>query len=98
MNSANADAAGVERKTREAFEKAAATLRESEEGLQTVTSERAEANAARSTLERTRADAASRRDAQDEKLSGIDHEIQSLAEAIAGLPDPAAKRNESDGE
>ncbi len=96
LNAANADAAENEQRSREVFEQAAAALEASEATLQQVTSERAEANAARSALERTKSDAASRRDVQEQKLASISGELESLAQAIAGLPDPAAKRTEAE--
>jgi chromosome segregation protein len=79
-----------------AFEAAQAKLAESETSLGVVTAERAEAAAERTQLERLIREAGERKTRLDRQIASQDADLASIAERIAGLPDPTAKRRESE--
>jgi chromosome segregation protein len=80
----------VELKT--AYEGAAAQLADSEAELARITGSRAEAGAERSQLEKSIRELAERKTRLESQIARQDDELSALAERIAGLPDPAAKR------
>ncbi|WP_214473522.1 chromosome segregation protein SMC [Mesorhizobium sp. dw_380] len=92
LNSENAGAAEREATTRAAFERAASTLAQSEAKLAALTAERAEAAASRNQIERTLRDTAERRDRFARQLAEVDRELSDILSKVAGLPDPAEKR------
>ena len=92
LNSENAGAAEREATTRAAFEQAASTLAQSEAKLAALTAERAEAAASRHQIERTLRETAERRDRFARQLAEVDRELSDILSKVAGLPDPAEKR------
>lgn len=92
LNTEHAGAADREMQTRAAFEEAQAALALSEAALGKLTSERAEASAARGQFERTLRDTAERRDRLSRQLAEVEREAADIAARLAGLPDPAEKR------
>ncbi|BAV51731.1 chromosome partition protein Smc [Mesorhizobium sp. 113-1-2] len=92
LNSENAGAAEREATTRAAFEQAASTLAQSEARLAALTAERAEAAASRHQIERTLRETAERRDRFARQLAEVDRELSDILSKVAGLPDPAEKR------
>ena len=79
-----------------AFEAAQAKLGESEKSLGVVTAERAEAAAERTQLERVVREAGERKARLDRQIASQDADLAAIAAKIAGLPDPAVKRNETE--
>lgn len=92
LNSENAGAAEREATTRAVFEQAASTLAQSEAKLAALTAERAEAAASRHQIERTLRETAERRDRFARQLAEVDRELSDILSKVAGLPDPAEKR------
>jgi chromosome segregation protein len=92
LNSDNANAAEREAVTRSAFEQAAVTLAASEAKLAGLTAERAEAAASRNQIERTLRETGERRDRFARQLAEMDRELSEIGARIAGLADPAEKR------
>ncbi|CDX41999.1 Chromosome partition protein Smc [Mesorhizobium sp. SOD10] len=92
LNSDNAGAAEREATTRAAFERAGATLSQSEARLAALTAERAEAAASRHQIERSLRETAERRDRFARQLAEVDRELSDIVARISGLPDPAEKR------
>ncbi|MEM5473681.1 chromosome segregation protein SMC [Hoeflea sp. AS60] len=78
------------------FEAAQAKLRESETSLGVVTAERAEAAAERTQLDRVIREAGERKARLDRQIASQDADLAGIAERIAGLPDPAIKRRDSE--
>jgi chromosome segregation protein len=74
------------------FEAAQAKLAETETSLGVVTAERAEAAAERTQLERLIREAGERKARLERQIASQDADLAGIAERIAGLPDPAAKR------
>tara|TARA_R110002020_G_scaffold110627_5_gene255494 strand:- start:6159 stop:9623 length:3465 start_codon:yes stop_codon:yes gene_type:complete len=79
-----------------AFETAQAKLTESEASLGIVTAERAEAAAERSQLDRVIREANDRKTRLERQIASQDADLAGLAQRIAGLPDPATKRQEAE--
>jgi chromosome segregation protein len=79
-----------------AFETAQAKLAETETSLGVVTAERAEAAAERTQLERVIREAGERKARLERQIASQDADLAGIAERIAGLPDPAAKRAETE--
>ncbi|MBZ9797571.1 chromosome segregation protein SMC [Mesorhizobium sp. ES1-4] len=92
LNSENAGAAEREATTRAAFEQAASTLAQSEARLAALTAERAEAAASRHQTERSLRETAERLDRFARQLADVDRELSDILAKVAGLPDPAEKR------
>ncbi|WP_117190696.1 chromosome segregation SMC family protein [Rhizobium terrae] len=92
LNEMLADSGSKADELREAFEAAAATLAASEKLFATITAERAEAAAGRNQLERLIRDVAERRQRLDRQLAEANGELDALDERLAGLDDPAEKR------
>lgn len=78
------------------FEAAEVRLAESETSLGVVTAERAEAAAERTQLERMIGEAGERKARLERQIASQDADLAGIAERIAGLPDPAAKRSEAE--
>jgi chromosome segregation protein len=81
---------------KQAFETAQAKLAETETSLGVVTAERAEAAAERTQLERVIREAGERKARLERQIASQDADLAGIAERIAGLPDPAAKRAETE--
>ncbi|MEP3438358.1 MAG: chromosome segregation protein SMC [Hoeflea sp.] len=79
-----------------AFEAAQAKLTETEASLGIVTAERAEAAAERTQLDRLIREAGERKARLERQIASQDADLAGIAERIAGLPDPAAKRSEAE--
>jgi chromosome segregation protein len=79
-----------------AFEAAQAKLTESETSLGVVTAERAEAAAERMQLERVLRETGERKARLERQIASQDADLAAISERIAGLPDPAAKRRETE--
>ncbi|OCW55643.1 chromosome segregation SMC family protein [Hoeflea olei] len=79
-----------------AFEAAQAKLAESEASLGVVTAERAEAAAERTQRERVIREAGERKARLDRQVASQDADLAAIAQRIAGLPDPALKRSETE--
>ena len=92
LNSENAGTDEREVSTRIALDEASATLAESEAALARATAERAEASAQRNQVERTLRETTERRDRLHRQLAEIDREAAEISGRIAGLADPAEKR------
>ena len=78
------------------FLAAQAKLAESETSLGVVTAERAEAAAERTQLERVLREAGERKARLERQIASQDADLATIAERIAGLPDPVAKRVETE--
>jgi chromosome segregation protein len=78
----------------QAAEHAARALAGAESAHQAVTAERAESAAAIGAAERALRDEAQRRDRYAQQISALDRDLAEIAERIAALPDPAAKRSD----
>ena len=92
LNEALEASGGRSVELKEAYEAAAAQLADSEAELARVTGSRAEAAAERSQLEKSIRELAERKARLEGQIARQDDELSALAERIAGLPDPAAKR------
>ena len=92
LKAEDAEAVDRERLTRGAFEEAQTRLTLSEGALSRLTSERAEAAAQRSQAERSLRETAERRDRLERQLADTDREAADIAQRLAGLPDPAEKK------
>jgi chromosome segregation protein SMC, common bacterial type len=79
-----------------AFTAATTKLTESEAALSAVTAERAAAAAERTQIERTIRDLSERRARLERQVAQQDADLASLAERVAGLPDPAARRADAE--
>ncbi|SOE17641.1 condensin subunit Smc [Hoeflea halophila] len=79
-----------------ALEAAQARLSESEASLGIVTAERAEASAERTQLERLIREASERKARLQRQIASQDADLGAIAGKIAGLPDPAEKRRETE--
>ena len=79
-----------------AFEAAQAKLTETEASLGIVTAERAEAAAERTQLDRVIREANERKARLERQIASQDADLAGIAQRIAGLPDPAAKRSETE--
>ncbi|AKI01457.1 condensin subunit Smc [Hoeflea sp. IMCC20628] len=78
------------------FEAAQARLTESETSLGVVTAERAEAAAERTQLDRVIREAGERKARLERQIGSQDADLATIAERVAGLPDPAAKRRDTE--
>ena len=92
LQAALGEAAGRADALKAAFVAATARLTESEASLGIVTAERAGAAAERTQIERTLRELSERRTRLERQVAAQDADLAGLAERIAGLPDPAAKR------
>ena len=92
LNAALEASGGRSVELKETYEGAAAQLADSEAELARITGNRAEAAAERSQLEKSIRELAERRQRLESQIARQDAELSALAERIAGLPDPVAKK------